>query len=88
MSETTLEWLAVALTYTGETQLRDRALVQVLGHGLRAGDLVSLNVGQLADPGTARLFAQPAAAATPTSILTAAQAQQKTSPVSTRLCDG
>ncbi len=46
VSETALEWLAVALTYTGETQLRDRALVQVLGHGLRAGELVSLDVGR------------------------------------------
>lgn len=45
VSQAALEWLETALAYTQETQTRDRALVQVLGHGLRAGELVSLNVG-------------------------------------------
>lgn len=45
VSQTALEWLETALEYTRETQSRDRALVQVLSHGLRAGELVSLNVG-------------------------------------------
>ena len=45
VSQTALEWLETALAYTQETQSRDRALVQVLSHGLRAGELVSLNVG-------------------------------------------
>jgi len=44
VSQTALEWLDAALEYTQETQQRDRALVQVLGHGLRAGELVGLNV--------------------------------------------
>ena len=44
VSQTALEWLNTALEYTQETQSRDRALVQVLCHGLRAGELVSLNV--------------------------------------------
>ncbi len=44
-------------------------------------------VVQQTHSGTARLFAQPAAATTATPILTAMQAQQKTSPVSTRLCE-
>ena len=44
VSQTALEWLETALEFTGETQLRDRALVQVLSHGLRAGELVGLNV--------------------------------------------
>ncbi|MBD2034499.1 tyrosine-type recombinase/integrase [Phormidium sp. FACHB-592] len=45
VSQTALEWLNTALEYTQETQSRDRAMVQVLCHGLRAGELVSLNVG-------------------------------------------
>lgn len=44
VSQTGLEWLYTALEYTQETQQRDRALVQVLSHGLRAGELVGLNV--------------------------------------------
>ena len=44
VSQTGLEWLHTALEYTRETQTRDRALVQVLSHGLRAGELVGLNV--------------------------------------------
>jgi len=45
LSATAIEWLHTALAYTDETQLRDRALVQILSHGLRASELVSLDVG-------------------------------------------
>ncbi|MBD2242044.1 site-specific integrase [Aulosira sp. FACHB-113] len=34
-----------ALQYLGETKLRDTALVHILIHGLRAGEIVELNVG-------------------------------------------
>ncbi|GAP99566.1 tyrosine-type recombinase/integrase [Leptolyngbya sp. NIES-2104] len=38
-------WNAVA--QRGETQLRDRALVHILSHGLRAGEVVDLNMGAI-----------------------------------------
>lgn len=34
-----------ALEYLGETQLRDTVLVHLLSHGLRAGEVVALNIG-------------------------------------------
>ncbi|MDZ4871517.1 MAG: Tyrosine recombinase XerC [Chroococcidiopsis cubana SAG 39.79] len=34
-----------ATEYLGETQQRDLALLHILSHGLRAGEIVSLNVG-------------------------------------------
>lgn len=39
-----LEDVWEAISYLGETQLRDRALVWILLHGLRAGEVVHLNV--------------------------------------------
>ncbi len=43
--EQALVWSAVA--QRGETQLRDRALVHILSHGLRAGEVVNLNIGAI-----------------------------------------
>jgi integrase/recombinase XerD len=34
-----------ALGYLGETQQRDTVLVHLLSHGLRAGEVVALNIG-------------------------------------------
>ncbi|MCY6493893.1 tyrosine-type recombinase/integrase [Leptolyngbya sp. GGD] len=43
--EQALVWSAV--DQRGETQLRDRALVHILSHGLRAGEVVDLNLGAI-----------------------------------------
>lgn len=43
--EQALVWIAV--DQRGETQLRDRALVHILSHGLRAGEVVDLNLGAI-----------------------------------------
>ncbi|MGG6265583.1 tyrosine-type recombinase/integrase [Leptolyngbya sp. AN03gr2] len=45
-----LVWNAVA--QRGETQLRDRALIHILSHGLRAGEVVDLNIGAIGNHAT------------------------------------
>ncbi|WP_258183823.1 hypothetical protein [Chroococcidiopsis cubana] len=37
----------MATDYLGETRQRDLALLHILSHGLRAGEIVSLNVVQV-----------------------------------------
>lgn len=44
ISETVLQWVWAALEYGQRTQPRDRALVYLLGHGLRAEEVVGLNL--------------------------------------------
>jgi integrase/recombinase XerD len=45
LSEAEAEALFAALDYRGNTQLRDTAILSVLAHGLRAGEVCGLNVG-------------------------------------------
>jgi integrase/recombinase XerD len=49
-AEQVLVWGAVA--QRGETQLRDRALIHILSHGLRAGEVVDLNIGAIRNHST------------------------------------
>jgi integrase/recombinase XerD len=45
LSEAEAEALFAALDYRGDTQLRDMAILSVLVHGLRAGEVCGLNAG-------------------------------------------